>query len=92
MRTIYKYPVEINDTFEIALPRDAKVLTVQTQGARPCMWAIVDTNQPSETRQFRLVGTGHPLDDGDDGAAFNYIGSFQMKGGLLVFHLFEIIQ
>ena len=40
-------------------------------------------------RHFRLSGTGHPLGE-DYLRIINYIGTFQMENGALVFHLFEI--
>jgi len=51
----------------------------------PQLWAYVDPTEPRVTRKFRIIGTGHPIatDPGD------YIGTFQMGGGALVFHVFE---
>lgn len=37
-------------------------------------------------RHFRIKGTGHAADDIGD-----YIGTFQLNGGSLVFHLFEAL-
>jgi len=71
------------------LPRDAKILTVQTQRGAPQLWAMVDSETKKVTRYFRLSGTGHPLGD-DYLKIINYIGTFQMGNGALVFHLFEI--
>ncbi|GAJ02446.1 unnamed protein product, partial [marine sediment metagenome] len=42
-----------------------------------------------ETRYFRLSGTGHPLGE-DYLRIIDYIGTFQMENGALMFHLFEI--
>lgn len=84
MKTIYKYPFSVTDEFSLTLPVGARVLCVQTQNDLPCLWAIVDPDAAKEERTFFVRGTGHPL--GDVG---RYIGTFQMRGGSLVFHVFE---
>lgn len=89
MLTIFKYPIPIGDYFALELPKDAKILTVQTQRGTPQLWAIVDSEVKEETRYFRLSGTGHPLGE-DYLRIINYTGTFQMENGALVFHLFEI--
>ena len=89
MLTIFKYPIPAGDHFTLKLPRDAKILTVQTQRGAPQLWAMVDSETKKETRHFRLSGTGHPLGE-DYLKIINYIGTFQMENGALVFHLFEI--
>jgi len=85
MKTIYKYLIDpAFDSFE--MPKGAQVLTVQTQGNKPHIWALVDVDQKEvEVRKFVTYGTGHlmPNDPGQ------YIGTFQLNGGALVFHLFE---
>jgi len=85
---IYKYPVRFDDTFEVLMPRGAVVLSVATQDDHPQMWARVDPAQPMLTRRFHLRGTGHPL-TGEEG---RFIGTFLMRSGALVFHLFEAID
>jgi len=89
MLTIYKWAIPIEDHFILELPKIAKILTVQTQKGTPQLWAIVDSEMKKETRYFRLSGTGHPLGE-DYLRIINYIGTFQMENGALVFHLFEI--
>ena len=86
MQTIWKFPVPVEDYFEVTMPVGAEVLSVQTQGGIPVMWAVVDSEFDVEVRGFCLRGTGHPL-DGDEG---RFVGSFQLLGGSLVYHLFEI--
>lgn len=86
MNTIWKYPVPINDYFELEMPQGAEILTVQMQYNEPQLWALVDKMAPRETRSFRLAGTGHPIDD----PRLDYIGTVQMMEGQLVWHIFEI--
>jgi hypothetical protein len=85
--TIWKFKITIDDEFEILLPAGSRILDVQAQGGTsPCIWALVDPVAAPEPRRFRLAGTGHTLDDPETLA---FIGTFQLRGGALVFHLFE---
>lgn len=85
MKTTHKYAIDpAFDTVE--MPKGAKVLTVQTQDNKPFIWALVDANaREFEERKFVPYGTGHLLPD-EPGT---YIGTFQLNGGSLVFHLFD---
>lgn len=84
MKRIYKYPVRIDDVQTIDLPQGAQVLSVQVQDGSPYIWACVNPSAVSEPRQFHLYGTGHPIED-----LLRFIGTFQLFGGRLVYHLFE---
>lgn len=90
MITIFKYEIDTDDEIEILLPDKFEILTIQTQFNKPVLWAIVDTDTIKIKKHFCLYGTGHhvPAD------IFNqkYINTFQLDGGGLVFHLFEIIK
>jgi len=85
MKTIYKYPVDNLGNITLLLPQNAEILTVQSQGERLCIWAIVDTEVLVSLRKFCVRATGQPL-DGKEGA---YIGTFQLLGGEFIGHLFE---
>jgi len=86
MKTIYKYEVKPGE-FTVEMPANSQVLTVQAQYNSAFIWALVDTdNLPIITRRFFSVPTGgnwtgHPH--------YIYVGTFQLEGGTLVFHLFE---
>lgn len=86
MRTIHKFPVK-SAPFKVALPRGAKFLAVQTQHENPQMWFEVETDRPTQDRTFMIVGTGHSMPDDE----LLHLGTFQMQGGALVFHLYERI-
>ena len=86
MRTIYKYPVTIVDEFEVRMPRGAQPLCVQVQNGDPFLWALVDTEAAPVQRVLQVRGTGHPC---DGFIASHFVGSFQLHGGALVFHLFD---
>ena len=85
MKKVYKYVLPMYDDVAIELPQGAKILKVDTQESVPCIWALVDPDAPLEMRKFRVVGTGHPIEE----KGLEFIGTFQMYGGELVFHLFE---
>lgn len=59
------------------------------QYGKPQIWALVDPQSPVVMRAFRLAGTGHPIEE-RPGEKMQYINSFQIDGGALVFHLFEV--
>ena len=89
MKKIYKYPIKIQDEQVVLLPTGAKILTVQTQSGKAFIWAMVNptmTNDMAVT--IRIFGTGHTIQDAD---RLEYIGTIQMCGGALVFHVFKVI-
>ena len=89
MLTIYKYPLgEPRDIIQFEMPANAEILCIQTQRGTPCIWAKVETNNQLENRIFQTIGTGHPI---DDDAPREHIGTYQLSGGALVFHVFELI-
>lgn len=83
---IYKYPItQPKGLISIEMPAGAEVLTVQVQNEVPCIWALVGPDAPPTMRGFRMYGTGHEIDHEN----MPYVGTFQLVGGSLVFHLFE---
>lgn len=83
---IWKYPLKINDTNTIDMPEGARILCVQIQNGGPCLWALVDTQSPIKVpRVIETFGTGHPMND----SLREYIGTYQLHDGALVFHVFE---
>lgn len=86
MNRIWKWPLEVTDLQTVSMPSGAKVLAIQTQHGQPVIWALVDESAPKVSRVFVTYGTGYPMPDGDLG---NYVGTYQISGGSLVFHVFE---
>lgn len=86
MRTIYKYPMAIDDETSVLLPRGATILRVDHQGNNPrqlYVWAIVDTDDKQcDVARFFVRGTGHPL-TGEEG---DYVNTVHAMG--LVWHVF----
>lgn len=86
--TIWKYEIEATDRLTISIPKGAQFLSVQVQRQNICVWFLVNPKLPPEDRFFSIYGTGHviPMQPG------TYLGTFQLMGGSLVFHLFEESQ
>lgn len=82
---IYKYPLQITGYQTLSLPKGAKLLSVQMQGATCCLWALVDPEHNiRESRTLRMLCTGESfIKEGD------YISTFQIPNQGLVFHVFE---
>ena len=85
MKTIYKYPLIIGDQ-DIEMPKGAQILTVQVQNDMPCLWALVAPSNPPELKRITVAGTGHNIFEVD---LLAYVGTFQLHGGELVFHVFQ---
>ena len=104
MLSVYKFPFQVDDSVTLELPRGAKVLKVDLMGGDPCMWALVDRTRAeerdtigdqgeqmvdSEFRTFRIAGTGHVIKYIVE--ELDYIDSFKMRDGRLIFHVFELL-
>jgi hypothetical protein len=83
-RTIWKFPLEVIDQQSVRMPIASRMLHVGMQGGTLCLWAEVTPGAEQEDRAIYIYGTGHDLapDRGD------YLGTFQMHGGALVFHAY----
>ena len=53
----------------------------------PTLWALVDPDAPMESRRIRTYGTGGRVPDN-----LEWLGTFQLDGGGLVFHAFEEVK
>lgn len=90
MRKVFKYPLDLrnlsaDDHLNVETPVGAKPLCVQVQNGMPTLWCEVDDEENSyENRKVFVHGTGHPIRID----ATEYIGTFQLHGGSLVFHVF----
>lgn len=82
---IWKFELDVTDRQLVWMPIGAKVLDVQMQHDQCCLWALCDEHAQKEARYFNIYGTGNPMPD-EPG---EYIATFQMVGGQLVFHVFE---
>lgn len=89
MKTIYKYPLKNIDQQFIDLPKNRKILCVQTQLNCPCMWVMLDPEYKDiEPVSVNIYGKGNPISDTNQ----EYIGTYQLSNewhSSLVFHVFE---
>jgi hypothetical protein len=85
-KRIYKYELAITDSQTVTMPEGAEILAVQVQRGAPCLWALVNPELRAVERHIETFGTGHPVDTGVERL---YIGTYQISGGSLVFHVFE---
>ena len=83
METVYKYPLAWKVCQGIWLPLK-RVLTVEIQNGVPCLWAVVDTNEPAVKLRVMMTSTG--TDDKLDFDKLRYISTTQYGG--YVFHWF----
>jgi hypothetical protein len=88
-KQVWKYPITPTERQSLKMPDGAEILDVQVQRGSTCLWALVDGERPKVTRHFVMVGTGHEIPEQDYGVWRVYVGTFQLAGGDLVFHLFE---
>ncbi len=86
-REVWKYEI-FGLVCQFAIPKGAEILTLEMQKGTPCMWALVDLDAEREKRSFLVVGTGETI----YGENIEYIGTFMLQNGNLVFHVFETFQ
>jgi len=66
MITIYKYPLKITEHQTVMIPGSShigNILKIAWQGNTLNLWAQVDTKQPEQPIEIRVVGTGHIVDE-----------------------------
>ena len=84
---IWKWILEPTDVQHISMPIAAEALSVQMQGTQMCLWAYVHPTEDLVVRRIRVVGTGHQFAR-EERDALQYVGTVQMLGGNLVWHVF----
>jgi hypothetical protein len=96
MEKIFKYELEIKDEQFINMPSMHRILSVQEQNGKLCLWAIVEEGNKMCNQKILICGTGNLLSDGLIGFSYgapygfmiNFIGTVQMPDGL-VWHVFS---
>jgi hypothetical protein len=89
MKTIWKFPLRIDESQRIEMPKEASIITVQIQNHKPCLWAVVDIDDgrvETVMRTFEIYGTGHSI-RAEPGFERYYVATFQQPP--FVWHLFE---
>ncbi len=87
-RVIYKYQMPVLEEFEMTLPQNAEIIRVQDMDGYFWMWAVVNTDAPTETRKFRAFKTGAKIPDGLELRYVGFCAVFvQMELGLYIFEV-----
>lgn len=100
MKTIHKYALQPKGRQKITMPVGSQLLTAQVQqlseGQYVCLWAIVETDNEPEQRNFLIVGAGQPIKH----KLIRYISTVQLtelkgapekaKKDIFVAHVFEV--
>lgn len=87
MKAIWKYPLKVEAQQAIEMPIGAEILCVQVQHGIPVLWAKVYPGGWPQKRTIVIHPTGNEFEDYHG----RYIGTFQMEGGMLVWHVCEAI-
>jgi hypothetical protein len=87
---IWKWDLINTDIQILTMPENPTFLTVQSQYNLPCLWALIDADAPRKDYKFRIIGTGNQIEDTEYCPKFSgeYLGTYQLYGGQIVFHLF----
>lgn len=86
---IWKYPLALIDSPQLVeMPEGARILSVQEQQNRICVWALVDPEAKKVSRKFHIFGTGNQL-DASGVEWFQFLGTVVMSLGVFVWHVFE---
>jgi hypothetical protein len=86
MKKIFKYELAITDSQTVTMPTGAEILTIQNQGPRIQLWALVAEGQPPVARKIECHGTGNPIQNAN---GLTYIASVQTHQGQFIWHFFE---
>lgn len=85
---IWKFEVPLTDEILIKIPKGGKILSLQLQRQKPCIWVLVNPLNEKESRMFEWYVTGGTLAINEKSAHI-YIGTCQLFDGDYVLHLFE---
>lgn len=90
-KAVWKFDLEVTDIQTISIPSEFKILSIQVQDNTPRIWALVDPSKPAQRVQLLTFGTGHPIEGSNltKVTRGEFIGTYQMNGGTLVFHVFR---
>ena len=92
MEVIWKYGLPIVDRQTVTMPVGAEILGVQEKAGGLQLWAVVNPDAQREQRVIEIVGTGNPMADViTEGLARHHLATVQTVGGLLVWHVFELL-
>lgn len=63
MKAIYKYPLPVQEKYELELPKGSQIIRVEDVDGLFFLWAIVNTEQEEvEVRKLEFYKTGQPIE------------------------------
>ena len=86
MRKIFKYKLTVEDVQVIETFTLFEPLSVKVQKGTPVLYAIVDDETVPAKVRIRTYGTGFAIEPYTMG--HEYVGSYILHGGDLIFHVF----
>jgi hypothetical protein len=92
-RTVWKFPFKYNEQIiELELPQNSRIIHTDHNNGEPCIWALVNPDNPTEKRIFQLLGTGNETELDINQEQLNYIGTLKGVGNGIFIHVFERIK
>jgi hypothetical protein len=85
MKTIHKYQLQLADEQPVEMPSGAEIISAHAQYNVPCIWAIVETDNPTVKRSIAMCGTGCPVPVGN----YRFVGTTVTCEGALIWHIFQ---
>jgi hypothetical protein len=82
MTTMWEFPIDLKTRQTVNMPERARVLSCQLEGRKICLWALVDSQAPEETRLVYMIGTGHTIPE----MPLQFVNTIQAMGS--TFHVF----
>jgi hypothetical protein len=92
-KKIWKYPLEVETTNVVLMPKGAEILSVGLQDNKPVVWALVNPDEEDkEPKVLEMFGTGESIPY-DMGVNRRFLGTLQPieNGYEFAFHLFECL-
>lgn len=86
MKKIFKYNLLCIGSQTIDLPYSIEIISVIEQRGEIVVYGIIDTEDVKYPREFRVYGTGHPLDE--DIEDFIFLDTVSTEKGILILHIF----
>jgi len=84
MKVIHKFTLGVTNEQSVTLTDGAQPLCVQVQNGKPQLWVLLDPQEQPIEYTVYTVGTGHNTHHIKE----TYLGTYQLEGGALVFHVF----
>ena len=88
MKTIFKYPLVLKEVQTISIPEGAEFLSVREQNDLPVAYFLVDPEQEKFSLEFKVLGTGQPIED-NYLKGFRYLETVSIYEGKLIWHIFS---